>query len=339
MKIAIVTPSINGTGGVETFSRHLKRALEESDNEVTIVGKELLSGNFFREFFIQKKIRKYGLEFTIGDLFKKIHKKRKFDIVICNGEYGMNVKHHKAINVFHGSYFGYFQAIEPFITKEHYNAGMKLSKMQVKSSKDKYVVTVSEFNKKVLEKQGIQVNTVIPNCADAELFSPDSSVVPTNECLFVGRYDYYAKGFDVLEKLADRGLKIRCITDRKPDHPRLLWTPFVANEILPTYYRRATCLVFPSRFESLGLVPLEAMACGCPIVMSNVGLGPELRKEIPECVVTSNSVRQIDEFLKRIKEVIQRRKELSLKVRDYVLRYHTYEDFKVHWQRLITELL
>jgi glycosyltransferase involved in cell wall biosynthesis len=338
MKIAIVTPSINGTGGVETFNSFLKRVFEESDNEVLIIGKELLSDNFFRNFFVQKKIRKYGLEFIIGDLFEKIHNKEKFDIVISNGEYGINIKHRKAIVVFHGSYFGYFKALERFISKKSYDAGMKLSSIQVKSAKDKYVVTVSEFNKKVLEKQGIHVQAVIPNCADTELFSPDAAIIPTNECLFVGRYDYYAKGFDVLETLADYGLKIRCITDRKPDHPRLFWTPFVANEKLPDYYRRAACLVFPSRFESLGLVPLEAMACGCPIVMSNVGLGPELQEDIPVFVVSGDPMKQVDEFLMRIKEVIARRKELSVNAREYVLQYFKYQDFKDRWQRLIEEL-
>ncbi len=334
MRMAIVTPSINGTGGVETFNCLLKRVFVEAGNEVTIIGKELLSDNFFT----RRKIRKYGLESIIGDLFKKINRRKNFDIVICNGEFGINIKHPKTIVVFHGSYFGYFNAIKPFITEEQYNAGMKLSRIQVESAKNKYVVTVSEFNKKVLEKQGIHVDTVILNCVDTELFSPDPSIIPIDECLFVGRYDYYAKGFDVLEKLADRGLKIRCITDRKINHPHLQWTSFVANETLLAYYRRAACLVFPSRFEGCPLVPLEAMACGCPIVMSNVGLEPELRENIPEFVITGDPAKQVNEFLKQIKEVIERRKKLSLKARKYILRHFRYENFRSHWQHLIAEL-
>lgn len=34
--------------------------------------------------------------------------------------------------------------------------------------------------------------------------------------------------------------------------------------------------VFPSLYEGFGLPPLEAMACGCPVVVSNVASLPEV---------------------------------------------------------------
>lgn len=40
-------------------------------------------------------------------------------------------------------------------------------------------------------------------------------------------------------------------------------------------YERALCLIFPSRYESSGLPPTEAMACGCPVVVSDL---PALRE-------------------------------------------------------------
>lgn len=43
------------------------------------------------------------------------------------------------------------------------------------------------------------------------------------------------------------------------------------QEILPYYYSSAEVCVLPSRYESFGIVALEAMACGTPIVASNVG--------------------------------------------------------------------
>jgi glycosyltransferase involved in cell wall biosynthesis len=43
---------------------------------------------------------------------------------------------------------------------------------------------------------------------------------------------------------------------------------FVSDEALPAVYRRATAVVFPSRYEGFGAPPLEAMACGCPVASS-----------------------------------------------------------------------
>jgi glycosyltransferase involved in cell wall biosynthesis len=44
---------------------------------------------------------------------------------------------------------------------------------------------------------------------------------------------------------------------------------------LPAYYSGAQLFVLPSLYEGFGLPPLEAMACGCPVVVSNRGALPE----------------------------------------------------------------
>lgn len=44
-----------------------------------------------------------------------------------------------------------------------------------------------------------------------------------------------------------------------------------SHDILPAYYAAADLTVVPSRYESFGLVAIESMACGTPIVASRVG--------------------------------------------------------------------
>jgi glycosyltransferase involved in cell wall biosynthesis len=52
---------------------------------------------------------------------------------------------------------------------------------------------------------------------------------------------------------------------------------FVADEDLPALYALARAFAFPSLYEGFGLPPLEAMACGTPVVCSN-------RPSLPEVV-------------------------------------------------------
>src|SRR5207244_3205422 len=44
------------------------------------------------------------------------------------------------------------------------------------------------------------------------------------------------------------------------------WEGAVEQSELPTYYRAADVTVAPSTYESFGLVPLESMACGTPVI-------------------------------------------------------------------------
>jgi D-inositol-3-phosphate glycosyltransferase len=43
------------------------------------------------------------------------------------------------------------------------------------------------------------------------------------------------------------------------------------QDTLPYYYSAAEVLVMPSLYESFGMVALEAMACGTPVIASEVG--------------------------------------------------------------------
>jgi glycosyltransferase involved in cell wall biosynthesis len=57
-------------------------------------------------------------------------------------------------------------------------------------------------------------------------------------------------------------------------HVRVLG--FVADEDLPALYAAAHVLLYPSLYEGFGLPPLEAMACGVPVIASNRSSMPEV---------------------------------------------------------------
>ena len=56
----------------------------------------------------------------------------------------------------------------------------------------------------------------------------------------------------------------------------VMFTGFVDDEDLPALYSGASVFVFPSLYEGFGLPPLEAMACGTPVVVSNATSLPEV---------------------------------------------------------------
>ncbi|MCX6745582.1 MAG: glycosyltransferase family 1 protein [Candidatus Parcubacteria bacterium] len=51
---------------------------------------------------------------------------------------------------------------------------------------------------------------------------------------------------------------------------------FIAEEELPLFYNTADLVVIPSFYEGFGLVGLEAMACGTPVIASNTASSPEI---------------------------------------------------------------
>ncbi len=57
---------------------------------------------------------------------------------------------------------------------------------------------------------------------------------------------------------------------------RVVFPGFVSREELPLWYNGATIMVYPSLYEGFGLPPLEAMACGTPVLTSNSSSLPEV---------------------------------------------------------------
>lgn len=57
---------------------------------------------------------------------------------------------------------------------------------------------------------------------------------------------------------------------------KIKFLEYISRSDLTYLYQGACCFVFPSLYEGFGLPPLEAMALGCPTVVSNVSSLPEV---------------------------------------------------------------
>jgi D-inositol-3-phosphate glycosyltransferase len=153
--------------------------------------------------------------------------------------------------------------------------------------------------------------SIVPCGVDLEHFVPGSQEQARAELgltaekviLFVGRIQQL-KGIDVLIRAAaelernraDRGIpsfrvvivggrasldgddpearemrRLRALAEELGVSHLLQWQGAVEHEDLPRYYRAADVTVMPSTYESFGLVAVESMACGTPVVAARVG--------------------------------------------------------------------
>jgi glycosyltransferase involved in cell wall biosynthesis len=81
-------------------------------------------------------------------------------------------------------------------------------------------------------------------------------------------------------------LRHAVIQSRVEDAVRFLG--FVPIDTLRSFYQAASAFVFPSLYEGFGLPPLEAMACGTPVVCSHVSSLPEVVGEAAEVINPEN---------------------------------------------------
>jgi glycosyltransferase involved in cell wall biosynthesis len=169
-----------------------------------------------------------------------------------------------------------------------------------KIQKSDFIITVSEYVAREaremlkIEKARIKTiyngcNTIFNRCGDEEV----RMKLPENYLLFVGSLEPRKNVVSLLKayallpdpikreyKLLLAGFKgwqnaeILGLVNKMKEHVEYLG--YVGNTELAHLYRKATCFVYPSLYEGFGLPPLEAMACGCPVVVSNVASLPEV---------------------------------------------------------------
>ena len=116
--------------------------------------------------------------------------------------------------------------------------------------------------------------------------------------------------------------------ENSPAKNRVEWRRNVSDSELPMLYAEADCFVFPSLSEGFGLPPLEAMACGTPVVSSCVTSLPEVLGDAAFLVEPTESER-IFEATRRVLSEPALAEDLMLRGKQKA-REHTWRDAARH---------
>lgn len=172
------------------------------------------------------------------------------------------------------------------------------------------ILTVSEFTRtQIIDWSGVSLEKVVNVGNGVESsFTPEGGTfgLPFSYFLSVSNRKPHKNEFRLVEAFARAklGCQIQLVFtgDPNPDLLRFIeergvgsrvkFVGIVPEEKLPSLYRGATALVFPSLYEGFGLPIVEAMACGTPVLTSNTTAMPEVAGDAA-LLVDPRSVEQI----------------------------------------------
>ena len=158
-----------------------------------------------------------------------------------------------------------------------------------------HVLTVSEYSKaEIVKWAGIlpEKVVVVGNGVGPEFKPSGPSYQPGFPyILYVGNRKLHKNVPRLLaafSQVAQQVPEVRLMLSGAPDdntchlalrlgiYNRLVFAGHIAEPELPAFYRGASVVTLPSLYEGFGLPPLEAMACGTPVVVSGITSLPEV---------------------------------------------------------------
>lgn len=184
-------------------------------------------------------------------------------------------------------------------------------------SRAAWIMTVSEFTRReIIDWAQVQPEKVVNVGNGVEVtYHPDgdSYALEFPYLLSVSNRKPHKNEFRIVEAFANADLDPRMHLvftgkstenlsrwiDTQQVRSRVAFIGSVPEERLPSLYRGAQALIFPSLYEGFGLPIIEAMACGTPVLTSNVTAMPETAGSAA-LFVNPRSVEEITNAMERI---------------------------------------
>jgi glycosyltransferase involved in cell wall biosynthesis len=277
--------------GVQRYAMELSVRLKNIDNSIVFVcPKNVLQHEIFN--ILDAKI----IGNRTGHLWEQIEllrylKKEDLLINLCNSA---PVFHYKKVATLHDIIYALYPQSCSFLYHLHYQLLMPLI-LQTSLK----IITVSIFSRREIsryfkyQEEKIQViyNAVgerftVPIKIQNTLGNSTPYLISVAAITYHKNYSRMIEAF--VNFSAKRGVNVRLLIvgERNHCYPKQHYNTIsqasisflgrVSDDELVSLYQNAIALVFPSLYEGFGIPPLEAQACGCPVISSNAAAMPEV---------------------------------------------------------------
>jgi len=137
--------------------------------------------------------------------------------------------------------------------------------------------------------------------------------------------------------LGDHKAKLENLARSLNIENRVTWLGYVPDDLLPNLYSEAAAFIFPSLYEGFGLPILEAMACGCPTLSSNMASLPEIGGKAAH-FFDPKEIGDMAEAIKKVCEDSMYRQKLAQRGPKHAKKYNWDSSFKKHMDLFETVL-
>jgi len=360
----LATDIFNTKGGIQVFNNHLLKALAELGNNLSAVSINDSKGLEHAKYLFMpcgkyKHFKK--ITFVINTLRQLFSFKP--DLLLC-GHINISFFCMLLSTIFKVPYFTVTHGIEAWRLKGLKKLGLRHSKR---------ILSVSRFTKNEILKQlphyGEDNIFILPNTFDAEKFKPQPkpeylmnklNIKPDDKILLtiarLSKQEKY-KGYDLVIMAMKEIVKevsnvkyilvgsgsdedrIKTLIRDNNLQERVVLTGFVPHEKLVDYYNLCDAFVMPSQGEGFGIVFLEALACGKPVIAGNKDASLEaiLNGELG-ILVAPNNINEIKEaIIKVLKREVHQNLLDGLYLRQRVLDVFGFSKFKEQVSEIISQ--
>jgi glycosyltransferase involved in cell wall biosynthesis len=306
LAITFVLPFVNLTGGIKILFEHANRLVERG-HKVTIIypGKLFHGENYetsttsWKWHVIDAPLRQLKYWLFVDLLHKtdaswfplnksiKLHRtpdlSAKYipeaDIVIAGAEtvdWVVNYPESKGVKLNFAQDYEVWARPEEYVNKTFAN--------------DMHIITIGSWQKKLYaEKFGRKVEAVIPDGVDLDRFKPKAVKHSSDTVRVLMSYHHLAykgipDGLYAIEQARKAGHKIDIVVFgvhplEKELEGKVEYHNNVPEDELPDVYRSCDIFLWPTHREGFGLPPMEAMACGIPVVGTDAGAMPDYMQD------------------------------------------------------------